>query len=149
MRHNTGHQQKAATHWLPAWYSTGHSLCSGQSARVPERQSVRVRVQVRGNLDATWTESLRMEQWRCFNWMSLNWGSFLFFVFHLVLVKFNYRPGGVSAWPPYLLLVQLEGGLDEIPQGGQLLLLLVLSLLDLSRTSRFINIKIHNNKSAN
>lgn len=42
VRHNTGHQQNAATHWLPAWYSTGHSLCSGQSARVPERQSARV-----------------------------------------------------------------------------------------------------------
>lgn len=42
--------------------------------------------------------------------------------------------GFFSAWPSYLLLVQLEGGLDEIPQGGELLLLLVLSLLDLSRT---------------
>lgn len=86
-----------------------------------------------------------MEQWPCFNWASPNWGSFFFFF--LVLVKFNFRPGGVSAWPPYLLLVQLEGGLDEIPQGGQLLLLLVLSLLDLSRTSRFFIVKIHNKSS--
>lgn len=51
-------------------------------------------------------------------------------------MKFNCRSGGVAAWPSYLLLVQLEGGLDEIPQGGELLLLLVLSLLDLSRTRR-------------
>lgn len=35
--------------------------------------------------------------------------------------------------PAYLLLVQLEGGLDEIPQGSELLLLLILSLLDLRR----------------
>lgn len=31
----------------------------------------------------------------------------------------------------YLLLVQLEGGLDQIPQGCELLLLLILSLFDL------------------
>lgn len=31
----------------------------------------------------------------------------------------------------YLLLVQLEGGLDQVPQGRQLLLLLILSLFDL------------------
>lgn len=31
----------------------------------------------------------------------------------------------------YLLLVQLEGGLDQVPQGCELLLLLILSLFDL------------------
>lgn len=36
--------------------------------------------------------------------------------------------GGGTA---YLLLVQLEGGLDQIPQGCELLLLLILSLFDL------------------
>lgn len=61
VRHNTGHQQKAATHWLPAWYSTGHSLCAaGEQLQPtwqwPECQSARVRVWVWGNLDATWTE---------------------------------------------------------------------------------------------
>lgn len=40
----------------------------------------------------------------------------------------------VWVWPAYLLLVQLEGGLDQIPQGSELLLLLVLSLFDLRRT---------------
>lgn len=34
VRHNTGHQHKAATHWLPAWYSTGHSLCAAAAAAV-------------------------------------------------------------------------------------------------------------------
>lgn len=43
---------------------------------------------------------------------------------------------GVAGLPAYLLLVQLEGGLDQIPQGGQLLLLLVLSLFDLRRNKR-------------
>lgn len=33
--------------------------------------------------------------------------------------------------PAYLLLVQLEGGLDQVPQGCELLLLLILSLFDL------------------
>lgn len=39
---------------------------------------------------------------------------------------------GVSGCEPaYLLLVQLEGGLDQVPQGCELLLLLILSLFDL------------------
>lgn len=38
----------------------------------------------------------------------------------------------VSGWgAAYLLLVQLEGGLDQVPQGSELLLLLILSLFDL------------------
>lgn len=36
----------------------------------------------------------------------------------------------------YLLLVQLEGGLDQVPQGCELLLLLVLSLFDLRMGQR-------------
>lgn len=43
------------------------------------------------------------------------------------------RAGVSASGPAYLLLVQLEGGLDQIPQGCELLLLLVLSLFDLKR----------------
>lgn len=39
----------------------------------------------------------------------------------------------VTGMCAYLLLVQLEGGLDQISQGGELLLLLILSLFDLWR----------------
>lgn len=47
------------------------------------------------------------------------------------------------AWPAYLLLVQLEGGLDQISQGSQLLLLLILSLLDLRTESMGGKLNIH------
>lgn len=50
--------------------------------------------------------------------------------------QFGLRLGVLwRAWvrPAYLLLVQLEGGLDQIPEGSELLLLLILSLLDLRR----------------
>lgn len=41
------------------------------------------------------------------------------------------RMGVSGCEAAYLLLVQLEGGLDQVPQGCELLLLLVLSLFDL------------------
>lgn len=115
VRHNTGHQQS-----LP---HTGyqHGTALGTRSVLLETNSKPGRGQNEGrgarkHLSATRLVRARRVCWCC-----------------ALSVLDGVRVGVSGCGAAYLLLVQLEGGLDQVPQGCELLLLLILSLFDLKR----------------
>lgn len=127
VRHNTGHQQSLPHTGYQHGTALGtRSVLQETSSRPGSGQSERTCVVKIFLSQHVWAVPMSESSVPLLCLVLYGW-LWVGLVTNVTCYKFKF----VRVWPAYLLLVQLEGGLDQIPQGSQLLLLLILSLFDL------------------